>query len=112
MIAMRKVIEMRVCFQNRLKNSIILINTTHVEEARRIARIWGERAEGEKVTRTICCGQVAPYDAETISADRGGRGGSDRGSRRAARAAGRAAGRTKACGAARGGSDQGIFLKS
>ena len=69
MIALPKVIEMRVCFQNRIKNADILVGTTDVEEARRIARIWGERAEGERVTRTICRGPVAPYDAETTSVE-------------------------------------------
>jgi hypothetical protein len=66
MIALQKVIEMRVCFRNSPKNTNILIDTTDVQEARRIARLWGERTEGEPVTRTIYRGQIAPYDVETM----------------------------------------------
>jgi hypothetical protein len=67
MIAPMKVMEIRVCFQDRLKNAIILVGTQDVGEARRIARIWGEQAEGEPVTRTIFRGLVPPYDSETVS---------------------------------------------
>jgi len=69
MTAAEKVTEMRVCFRDRLKNSIILVGTTDIDEARCIARAWGERVEGEPVTRTIFRGLVSPYVAETLSID-------------------------------------------
>ncbi len=69
MITPAKVTEMRVCFPDRFKNSIILVGTTDVDEARRIARLWGEQAEGQPVTRTIFRGLVSPYVAETLNID-------------------------------------------
>ena len=69
MIAPLKVIEMRVCFRDRLKNSTLLVGTTDVDEARRIAAIWGEQTEGEPVTRTIYRGLVVPYDGETLTVE-------------------------------------------
>ena len=69
MIAPEKVTEMRVCFRDRLKNSIILVGTTDIDKARRIARTWGEKAEGEPVTRTIFRGLVPPYDGETLTVE-------------------------------------------
>ncbi len=50
---MVRAIEIRVCFKDRLKNAYITVVTDDVSEARRIARIWGEKEEGEPVTRTI-----------------------------------------------------------
>jgi hypothetical protein len=69
MIAPLKVVEMRVCFRDRLKNSTLLVGTTDVDEARRIAAIWGERTEGEPVTRTILRGLVSPYEGETVTVE-------------------------------------------
>ena len=68
MFAKPKVIEMHVCFKSKLMNADILVDTTDVKEARRIARIWGNLG-GECVTRTIYGGLVKPYDAETIMVD-------------------------------------------
>jgi len=45
--------EIRVCFKNRVKNSYVTVDTDSVEEARRVARMWGATAEREAVTRTI-----------------------------------------------------------
>jgi len=69
MIAQAKAIEMRVCFENRLKNTDILIGTMDREEARRVARTWGEKAEGEPVTRTIFRGHADPHNGPTTSID-------------------------------------------
>ena len=69
MIAAPKVIEIRVCFSERFKNSSLLVGTEDVSEARRIARIWGEQAEGEPVTRTIFRGLVPPYGGETLTVE-------------------------------------------
>jgi hypothetical protein len=69
MIASAKVIEIRVCFRDRLKNCSLLVGTQDVSEARRVARIWGEKAEGQSVTRTILRGLVPPYDGETLTVD-------------------------------------------
>ena len=69
MIAAMKVIEIRVCFRDRFKNSSLLVGTRHVGEARRIARIWGEQTERQPVTRTIFRGLVPPYDGETLTVD-------------------------------------------
>ncbi len=65
MIAAARVIHMRVCFADRLKNANILVGTTDEKEARRIARLWGEKAEGQNVTRTIIHGLVQPHGGET-----------------------------------------------
>ena len=67
MIAEPKVTEIRVCFRDRLKNSDILVGTTDVTQARRIARIWGEKTAGEPVTRTIFRGAFAPRIGKTCS---------------------------------------------
>lgn len=64
-----KAIEIRVCFQTRLKNTDILVGTTNIEEARRIARIWGEKEEGEPVTRTIFRRAVVPHDGVTLTVE-------------------------------------------
>jgi len=37
---------MRVCFKDGLKNTYITVGTNEVSEARKIARIWGEKEEG------------------------------------------------------------------
>ena len=46
-------IEIRVCFKNRLKNTYVTIATDDIDEAKRVARIWGATTEREPVTRTI-----------------------------------------------------------
>lgn len=69
MIAQAKVTEMRVCFADRLKNVDVLVGTTDKEEARRIARLWGEKALGERVTRTIVRSHVEPHSGQTASVD-------------------------------------------
>ncbi|PYV90806.1 MAG: hypothetical protein DMG05_09115 [Acidobacteria bacterium] len=48
-----KAIEILVCFKDKLKNTYITVATEDVSEARRIARIWGGKKEGEPVMRTI-----------------------------------------------------------
>ena len=48
-----RAIEVLVCFKDKLKNTQIIVATDDVSEARRIARLWGEKEEGEPVTRTI-----------------------------------------------------------
>jgi len=45
--------EIRLCFKNRLKNAYLTVATDDIDEAKRIARIWGETTESEPVTRTI-----------------------------------------------------------
>ena len=47
-----KAIEILVGFKDKLKNTYITV-ATDVSEARRIARIWGGKKEGEPVMRTI-----------------------------------------------------------
>lgn len=69
MIANAEAIEIRVCIRDRLRNSDILVGTTNIEEARRIARIWGEKAEGEPVTRNIFRRTVVPHDGETLTVE-------------------------------------------
>ena len=69
MIAEAKVADIRVCFRDRLRNADVLVGTTDIEEARRIARIWGEKAEGQPVTRTIFRGLVSPYVGETMTVE-------------------------------------------
>jgi hypothetical protein len=53
-------VEIRVCFKSAVKNSDLIIGTRDVSKARMIARIWGERNEGEPVTRTVFKGGVTP----------------------------------------------------
>jgi len=52
--------EIRVCFKNRLKNAYLTVATDDIDEAKRIARIWGETTESEPVTRTIFKQQISP----------------------------------------------------
>ncbi|MCA1602206.1 MAG: hypothetical protein LC776_11375 [Acidobacteria bacterium] len=51
--------EIRVCFKNRLKNAYLTVATVDIDDAKRIARIWGETTESEPVTRTIFKQQVS-----------------------------------------------------
>jgi len=51
-------VAIRVCFRSAIKNADIIIGTRDVSKARMVARIWGERTEGEPVTRTIFKGMV------------------------------------------------------
>ena len=53
MVTITRAIEIRVCFKNKFKNTSITVATDDISEARRIAKIWGEKEEGEPVTRTI-----------------------------------------------------------
>ena len=46
-------IEIRVCFRNKLKNTFLTVAADDVSEAKRIAKTWGEKKEGEPVTRTV-----------------------------------------------------------
>jgi hypothetical protein len=56
-----------ICFKSNLKNNDIRVATENIDEARRIARIWGERNGGEPVTRTIFVKRVpAPLDESEI----------------------------------------------
>ena len=57
-----RAIEILVCFKDKLKNTYITIATDDVSQARRIARIWGEKEEGEPVTRTIFKQEVSVPD--------------------------------------------------
>ena len=59
--------EIRVCFRNRLKNAYLTVATDDIDEAKRIARIWGEKTESEPVTRTIFKQQIStpPGTADT-----------------------------------------------
>ncbi len=45
--------EIRVCFKNRVKNTYVTIGTDRIDEAKRVARIWGATTEREAVIRTI-----------------------------------------------------------
>jgi len=60
--------EIRVCFRNRLKNAYLTVATDDIDEAKRIARIWGEKTESEPVTRTIFKQQIStpPGPADTL----------------------------------------------
>jgi hypothetical protein len=51
--------EIRVCFKNRLKNTWLTVGADDADEARRIAKTWGERTENEPVIRTILKQRVA-----------------------------------------------------
>ena len=51
-------VAIRVCFRSALKNTDLIIGTGDISRARTVARIWGERAEGEPVTRTVFQGMV------------------------------------------------------
>ncbi len=53
MITTAKATELNVCFKDRLKNCTIVAATHNISEARRIARIWGKKTEGEPVKRTV-----------------------------------------------------------
>jgi hypothetical protein len=64
MPANNKAIEIHVCFKDRLKNSTITVATDNVLEARRIARMWGEQAASEPITRTIVKREVTCPDRE------------------------------------------------
>ncbi|MFQ6114907.1 MAG: hypothetical protein ACE5NG_12635, partial [bacterium] len=55
-------VELLVCFKDRLKNTYVTVGTNEVSEARRIARIWGEKEAGEPVTRTILKKEVSAPD--------------------------------------------------
>ena len=56
---------MPVCFTNKLKNTTITVATEDILEARRVARIWGEKEEGEPVIRTIFKQEVPFPNRET-----------------------------------------------
>jgi hypothetical protein len=60
--------EIRVCFKDRLKNAYLTVATDDVDEAKRIARIWGEKTGSEPVTRTILKQQIStpPGPSETV----------------------------------------------
>jgi len=45
--------EIRVCFKNKLKNTWLTVAADNADDARRIAKLWGERSENEPVVRTI-----------------------------------------------------------
>jgi len=62
---MTRAIAIHVCFKQTWKNSTITVATETVAEARRIARLWGEHAGGEPVTRTIVKQEVSSPDPET-----------------------------------------------
>jgi hypothetical protein len=57
-----------VCFRSAVKNADIIIGTSDVSKARMVARIWGERTEGEPVTSTVFKGtvQLPSTDPEVI----------------------------------------------
>jgi hypothetical protein len=52
----QEAVAIRVCFHSRVKNADVVVGTSDAAKARRIARLWGERTEGEPVTRTISKG--------------------------------------------------------
>ena len=64
MVMITRAIEIRVCFKNKLKNTSITVATDDISEARRIAKIWGEKDEGEPVTRTIFQQEVSFPDRQ------------------------------------------------
>ena len=66
---MTRAIEIHVCFKQSYKNVTITVATETAAEARRIARLWGEQAEGEPVTRTIFKQAVPSPDRETHLVD-------------------------------------------
>jgi len=66
---MTRAIAIHVCFKQTWKNSTITVATETVAEARRIARLWGEHAGGEPVTRTIIKQEVPSPDRETQRID-------------------------------------------
>lgn len=66
---MTRAIEIHVCFKHTWKNATITVATETVAEARRIARLWGEQAGGEPVTRTIVKQEVSYPDREAQLVD-------------------------------------------
>ena len=62
-------IEIHICFKSKLKNNDIWVATENIDEAKRIARIWGERNEGEPVTRAIFVKRVPPPRGESEIVD-------------------------------------------
>ena len=66
---MTRTIAIHVCLKQTWKNSIITVATETVAEARRIARLWGEHAGGEPVTRTIIKQDVPSLDRGTQRID-------------------------------------------
>ena len=69
MIAIFTAIEIHVCFKNKVKNTIVTVATDDISEARRIARVWGEKEEGEPVTRTIFKQEVSFPDRKSQIVD-------------------------------------------
>jgi hypothetical protein len=71
MRATNSVIEIHVCFKDTCKNATIRVATDDISEARRIARLWGEQAAGEAVTRTIFKheGSLPAWEIETETVD-------------------------------------------
>ena len=69
MITTAKATELNVCFKDRLKNCTIVVATHDISEARRIARIWGKKTEGEPVTRTVFREAVPIPERECESID-------------------------------------------
>ena len=69
MVTITRAIEIRVCFKNKLKNTSITVATHDISEARRIAKIWGEKEEGEPVTRTIFKEEVSFPDRKSQMVD-------------------------------------------
>ncbi len=53
--------EIRVCFKNRLKNAYLTVATVDIDEAKRIARIWGETRERTRDADDL---QTANLDAD------------------------------------------------
>ena len=62
-------IEILVCFKDKLKNTRVIVATDDVLEARRIARIWGEKEEREPVTRVVFKQEVSAPDGKPKTGD-------------------------------------------
>jgi hypothetical protein len=62
-------VAIRVCFRSAIKNADIIIGTRDVSKARMVAQIWGERTEGEPVTRTVFKGMVQPPSTALVVID-------------------------------------------
>lgn len=62
--------EIRVCFKNTLKNTWLTVATDNVDDARRVAKIWGERTKNEPVIRTILKRHVPTPRARAEIVDR------------------------------------------
>ena len=64
-----RAVEIRVCFRNRVKNTFLTVAGDDVSQAKKIAKAWGEKEEGEPVTRTIFKRKVSVPEEKPLIVD-------------------------------------------